>query len=145
MKEVFARLNSFFSLTKQERTVVIFLVVSLLVGNSVLFLKRRRRYFAKEIVTSERLALDELIEKSNSLRKAGREYLQMDINVATVEELVLLPGIGRATARKIIDYRNRFGLFSTPEDIMKVKGIGRRKYHNIRESITVKVENSPGD
>lgn len=63
---------------------------------------------------------------------------KVNINTANQTELETLPGIGTATAEKIIDYRNKNGKFSSIEDIQNVKGIGNAKYENIKESICVK-------
>lgn len=63
---------------------------------------------------------------------------KVNINTANQTELETLPGIGTATAEKIIDYRNKNGRFNTIEDIQNVKGIGEAKYENIKESICVK-------
>lgn len=68
--------------------------------------------------------------------KGGNE--KVNINTANQTELETLPGIGTATAEKIIDYRNKNGKFSRIEDIQNVKGIGNAKYENIKESICVK-------
>ncbi|MBR2829308.1 MAG: helix-hairpin-helix domain-containing protein [Solobacterium sp.] len=63
--------------------------------------------------------------------------LQVSINTAPLEELVLLPGIGPATAEKIIAYRTENGLFQKLEDIQQVKGIGPAKYEKIAAFITL--------
>ena len=68
--------------------------------------------------------------------KGGNE--KVNINTANQTELETLPGIGTATAEKIIDYRNKNGKFSSIEDIQNVKGIGNAKYENIKERICVK-------
>ena len=68
--------------------------------------------------------------------KGGNE--KVNINTANQTELETLPGIGTATAEKIIDYRNKNGKFSSIEDIQNVKGIGNAKYETIKESICVK-------
>lgn len=62
----------------------------------------------------------------------------VDINRATVEELVTLPGIGRSLAERIVDYREQNGGFGSPADIMQVKGIGEGIYSNIADYITAK-------
>jgi competence protein ComEA len=65
--------------------------------------------------------------------QAGR----ININVANLEELETLPGIGPVTARKIIDYRQTNGPFQTPEEIMDVSGIGPATFERIKDLITV--------
>lgn len=61
----------------------------------------------------------------------------IDINVATLEELDTLPGIGPTTAQKIIDYREQNGPFINAEDIINVPGIGPGTYERIKSLITV--------
>ena len=61
----------------------------------------------------------------------------VSINSAGIEELTTLPGIGKATAQKIIDYRQEKGSFLSLEELMKVKGIGKSKYEKIKGSITL--------
>ena len=52
-------------------------------------------------------------------------------------QLQTLPGIGEATARKILEYRELSGGFLTIEQIMEVDGIGEKKYEAMKELITV--------
>lgn len=65
------------------------------------------------------------------------DFICIDINTAGIDELVLLDGIGEATAEKIISYRNEHNGFSSKEEIMNVKGIGEKKYKAIEEHIYV--------
>ncbi|NYE56295.1 ComEA family DNA-binding protein, partial [Carboxydothermus ferrireducens] len=53
------------------------------------------------------------------------------------EELDKLPGVGPATAAKIIEYREQNGPFATIEDLKKVKGIGDKKFETLKDYITV--------
>lgn len=48
----------------------------------------------------------------------------VNVNVATIEELDTLPGVGPVTAQRIVDYRETYGFFETPEDLLNVPGIG---------------------
>lgn len=61
----------------------------------------------------------------------------ININTASLSELVKLPGVGPATAKKIIDYRTAESNFKTPEDIKNVSGIGPKKFEQIKDLITV--------
>jgi competence protein ComEA len=60
----------------------------------------------------------------------------LDINHATIAELESLPGIGPTLAKNIIEYREEYGLFLEPEDLLSVSGIGPSKLGQIRELIT---------
>ena len=61
----------------------------------------------------------------------------ININSATRQELTALPGIGDATADRIVKYREEYGGFKAIEDIMKVSGIKDKLFSRIREYITV--------
>lgn len=60
----------------------------------------------------------------------------VDINRATVTELETLPGVGPATAQKIVDDREANGPFATPEDLMRVPGIGAKKFEAMRDQVS---------
>ena len=61
----------------------------------------------------------------------------LNINTATLDELQTLPGIGAVRAQQIIDYRQANGLFMTPEDLMKIPGIGAGTFAKLKDLITV--------
>ncbi|MDL1957299.1 MAG: ComEA family DNA-binding protein [Candidatus Desulfofervidus auxilii] len=63
---------------------------------------------------------------------------KIDINTATIEQLESLPGIGPVIAKRIIDYRKKYGPFKKIEDIMQIKGIGRKRFEKIKDLITIK-------
>ena len=63
---------------------------------------------------------------------------KVNINSASKSELMKLEGIGPAVADKIIEYRNTNGPFKKPEDIRKVRGVGKGLWDKNRDAITVK-------
>ncbi len=61
----------------------------------------------------------------------------ININVATVEDLQKLPGIGESLAERIVMYRTQNGKFNSIEDIKNVTGIGENKFANIKDLIKI--------
>ena len=62
---------------------------------------------------------------------------KIDLNSASAEQLMTLPGIGESKAEAIIRYREESGPFSCTEDVMNISGIKDRVYSQIKDRITV--------
>ena len=69
--------------------------------------------------------------------KGGATAGVVNINTATVEELQLLPGIGEARARALIEERKRRGGFQKVDDLLEVKGIGESSLARLRPMVTL--------
>lgn len=61
----------------------------------------------------------------------------ININTANVQELDSLPGVGEATANKIVKYREEKGKFNSIEEIKNVNGIGDKKYEELKALISI--------
>lgn len=61
----------------------------------------------------------------------------ININTASIQELDTLPGIGEATANKIVNYREEKGKFNSIEEIKNVNGIGDKKYEELKTLISI--------
>ena len=61
----------------------------------------------------------------------------VNLNTATVEQLDALPGIGKAMAARIVEYRQKNGAFKKVEDLMNVRGIGEKNFLKLKPLITV--------
>ena len=61
----------------------------------------------------------------------------VNINTATAAELTTLPGVGEATAAEIVRDREANGAFASIEDLMRVSGIGEKKFAKLKDKIRV--------
>jgi competence protein ComEA len=68
----------------------------------------------------------------------------VNLNSATQAQLETLPGIGAATAKRIIEYRQKNGSFKKVEELMNVKGIGEKAFLKLKAHITVGAPAAPG-
>lgn len=62
---------------------------------------------------------------------------RIDLNTASAAELDTLPGVGPSTAGKIVADREANGPFAAPEDLMRVSGIGPKKFEALKEFLMV--------
>ncbi|BAL80970.1 helix-hairpin-helix domain-containing protein [Caldisericum exile] len=97
---------------------------------------------AKKLTDGEEVIVpskdNSLLNSNNSTSLATTPKTnKVNINKATKEELMTLPGIGEAKAQAIIDYRTKNGPFKTIHDIVNVSGIGEKTFEKIQDLITV--------
>lgn len=62
---------------------------------------------------------------------------KIDLNTATLDDLVSVYGIGEVLANRILEYRDRYGEFSCVEDLMNVTGIGEARFAILAPYFTV--------
>ena len=80
---------------------------------------------------------NENADKKKSKKELALKGVMININTASKEELMKLPGVGESMAEKIMLYRTSHNGFKKPEEIMKIKGIGKKKFEKIKPYITV--------
>lgn len=68
-------------------------------------------------------------------KAAAHNTVPVNINTASVEELMTLPGIGETFARRIVEYRETFGPFDSVTDLLAVEGIGTGRLEAILDLI----------
>ena len=101
-----------FAFTKQERMVLSLFVVIVLSGSIL-------QYAFKKYPS---------LKDTVNLIDSDKIYSKVDINTASLEELIDIPYIGEYTAANIIQYRRKHGLFTAVEQIKNVKGIRGKNY-----------------
>lgn len=72
-----------------------------------------------------------------ALAATPSEPQRVNINTASVQELQLLPRVGPAVAARIVEFRTSNGAFKSPEDIMRVRGIGERTFELLKPYVSV--------
>jgi competence protein ComEA len=73
---------------------------------------------------------------------SGLALATININTATRDELVALPGIGPAKAQAILDHRKAHGPFKSIEGLKDVKGIGAKRFEKLKPELAVTGPNS---
>ena len=66
---------------------------------------------------------------------AAAQKTSINLNTATLDQLETLPGIGRKTAERILDQRQKSGGFKKIEELMNVKGIGEKSFLKIKPMV----------
>jgi comEA protein len=138
------RLNEYFAFTKNEQKVFLFLSFIFLSGVAITVYKTYvvpspAQQFDYAVSDSIFLERSRVLADDSLLSSAARGVIQkVNINSATKSELMSLPGIGEATAERIILYREEHGTFKKISDMKNVKGIGEKKFDNLKPYIEVK-------
>src|SRR5437763_969667 len=61
----------------------------------------------------------------------------VNLNTANAEELQQVPGIGPATAEKILQMRKSYGAFKSVDDLLSIRGIGKKRLDKMRKYLAV--------
>ena len=72
-----------------------------------------------------------------ALAKKKPPLKPVNINTANSEELQQVPGIGPATAQKILQMRKSYGPFKSVDDLLAIRGLGEKRLNKMRKYLTV--------
>lgn len=87
------------------------------------------------VVTAFAVVLALLVGSAASFA-AEKAPARVNINTASVEQLVEVPGIGPALAARIVEHRQKAGAFKSLQELMNVKGIGERSFQKLQPYLT---------
>ncbi len=76
-------------------------------------------------------------DKAAKSKPAPAVSTPVNLNTATAADLEALPGVGAATARLIIEHREKNGGFKKIEELMNIKGIGEKSFLKLKPMVTV--------
>lgn len=71
-------------------------------------------------------------------KMSQKQMTQVDLNTATLEQLVTLPGVGKKKAAAIIEYRTKKGKFKSVDELVNVKGVGKKMLAKLKGQVKVK-------
>ena len=108
-----------FSLTPQERQVVLFLVSVALLGIGVNFFLKTNA-------------------KARPFIAVMQDIGKINLNTADDDALMSVTGIGAKLTQRIIEYRMSHGGFRDMEELKNIKGINGNKYEKIKDSLCIK-------
>lgn len=138
----FQRLKDHFAFTKNEQKVFLFLSIVFFSGVAI---KIYKTYVVPPVVQQFDYTVTDSIFNGRSrllnddtTASSGTMLKKININNATKTELMTLPGVGEATAERIILFREEKGSFKHISEMKKVKGIGEKKFDKLKSHIEVK-------
>lgn len=120
-------------LTSEEKKVLLFIVAFLVLGLVCQELRRWGVSFPIPLAPADarkRLAFHDAPPSSSS-------NFKIDLNRASMQELLRLPHVGPAMAGRIIELRLQRGHFGKPEEILDVPGIGPKTWEDMKDRVMV--------
>ncbi len=119
-------------LTKKEKYILMFLAISAIIGISYAYYKE---YYPPIRIASKKERFKPKFFERKDLDLMLQKEKTVNINTASLEDLMRLKGVGGVLANRIIEYRNDNGPFKDKEEIKNVTGLGDSKFNEIKDRI----------
>jgi len=116
-----------------ERGLILLVGIALLTSGVVLYISREQ---PPPTLVNEPIVLENVL----IVRPTFHDARKVNVNAASVEELVRLPGIGEVLAGRIVAHREENGRFPSIDELLAVRGIGPKVLEAIREHVTIEGE-----
>ncbi len=137
-------------LTKLERIVLlftialVFFVIGFFAGRTTIPGELTLSQAEESVPPEETAVVSPTAEQSDSLSETEEtedpedpEETELDLNSATKEQFMSLPGVGDVLAQRIVDYRAEHGEFHSIEELKNVSGIGDKTFQALKDRIKV--------
>jgi len=136
---MFKRFKDWLALTATERRVLLFVTGAFVAGLGIRFIQEtfpstHRNDYETADSTFAALSAAALTGPGET---PEAQTGPLDLNTATKQQLVALPGIGEVIAERIILYREDHGPFKSVDDLSRIKGISKRKVEQLKPLIIV--------
>lgn len=122
-------------MTGTQKYAALFILVALSLGLLLHSLGRYRWY--RTFVEVQNSVKNIPADTVNGASSLADKVEKIDINRADIGTLTLLPGIGRETALRIVEYRAETGGYRNVEELINVSGIGPKKLEKIKKYVTI--------
>ncbi|MBM4161743.1 MAG: ComEA family DNA-binding protein [Ignavibacteria bacterium] len=135
------RLKNSLALTVTEQRVILFLAVTFLIGGGIRLYQETvppRQQIDYRAADSTFAALSEALNADTLGQQAPTAGQPLNLNTASKNELISLPGVGEVIAERIILFREDEGPFRSVEDLRKIKGISTRKLQQLKPLVTTR-------
>ncbi len=133
------RLKNSLALTVTEQRVILFLAVTFLVGAGIRLYQETvppQQEINYRTSDSTFTALSEALNADTLGQQAPTAGRLLNLNTASKDQLMSLPGVGEVIAERIILFREDEGPFRSIEDLRKIKGISSRKLQQLKPLVT---------
>ena len=137
---MFRRFLDWLAFTRTEQRVILFLSGTLVVGAGIRLYQEAspsQRHFDYRSLDSSFAEFRERVARDTVQHKSGRSVKSIDVNSASKEDLMSLPGIGPVLAQRILEYRDNQGGFESVDELQNVKGISKKKLEKLRPLVIV--------
>lgn len=134
---MFDRFKDWLALTRTERNVILFLCVTLAIGAGI---KLYRLTFPPRPAFDYRASdstFAALSQAPDEQEESPRTPAVININSASKEELMKLPGVGEVLAERILIHRDEIGRFTTFDQLLTIRGISKKKLEQLKPLITL--------
>ena len=78
--------------------------------------------------------VNSVVDKTQTMQM---KIQKINVNTATLDELMALPGVGAKKAAAIVEYRDKMGKFTSLEQVADVKGIGKKMLEKMKDHVSL--------